>query len=54
MQTDHADEFAAHNSDKDVITISAFAEKFTNRLDAAIRQLQRVADGLPARCNTSR
>jgi hypothetical protein len=51
MQADQADDLAANDGDQDVVTISAFVQKFTNRFEAAVRQLQRVADGL--RCGVT-
>lgn len=51
MQADHADDLAVNDGDQDVVTISAFVQKFTNRFEAAVRQLQRVADGL--RCGVT-
>lgn len=46
MQADYADDLAINDGDQDVVTISAFVQMFTNRCEAAVRQLQRVADGL--------
>jgi hypothetical protein len=39
MQADHPDDLAVNDGDQDVITISALVQKFTNRFEAAVRQL---------------
>ncbi len=46
MQANYTDDLAVDDGDQDVVTLSAFFEKFTNRFEAAVRQLQRVADRL--------
>ena len=46
MQPNYADDLAVDDGDQDVVTLSAFVEKVTNRFEAAVRQLQRVADRL--------
>jgi hypothetical protein len=49
MQANYADDVAVNDGDQNVVNLSAFVEKFTNRFEAAVRELQRVTGGLRRR-----